>query len=291
MSINRYAWAAALLVGPAAVAAIWVGGCGKTAPPLPGAAHPRLVTFSPALTQMAFDMGLGAHVVGVTGQCTVPSGFHPAVVGDAFQVVAEPILAAQPDAVLIQMDAKRFEPFCRVAPRVKVVAFTIETLDDIAAAIGKIGEVAGRPDLADAALAKWKKELQEAEDLAAGKARPRVFFVMGYRRPATGGANSFVSQMIARAGGQDAAGTFGRWSAVGAEDVAGAKPDVLVCLMDSDAGKPDDARTYWQGVFRAAGRPAVRVVILTDPGWTVPGLRTAGYVRQLAGILHGEGPR
>jgi hypothetical protein len=56
--------------------------------------------------------------------------------------------------------------------------------------------------------------------------------------------------------------------------------------MDSDAGKPDDARTYWQGVFRAAGRPAVRVVILTDPGWTVPGLRTAGYVRQLAGILH-----
>ena len=56
------------------------------------AASPRIISFSPALTGIVFEMGLGDHVVGVTKYCELPPGQSRPVAGDAQNVNPEKIL-------------------------------------------------------------------------------------------------------------------------------------------------------------------------------------------------------
>ena len=284
MSRNRY-WQVILCAALAAAGIAAPYACKSSGTPLPNAPHPRIVTYSPALTQMVVDLGLGSHLVGVTSQCTVPADLHPAVVGDAFNVGVEAILSVKPDVVLTQIDAQRFEAVRRVDPSVRIEFFKIERIEVIPAAVERIGKIVGREDLSAAALAKWEKDLQAVERFIAGKPRPRVLFVMGYEQPSTGGAGTFISDMIERAGGVNAAGGLSGWSDISLEYAIGAKPDVIVCLLDSATQKADAARKFWAPVVSGGERP-VRLEIVTDRQWTIPGLHTAGYVRKLAQIIH-----
>ena len=88
---------------------------------------PRIVSFSPSISSMLYDMGLGEQVVGVTTQCRIPDGYHPAVVGDALSVNVEAILAAHPDVILTQVDPARFAAVASAAPKVQIVYLSIET--------------------------------------------------------------------------------------------------------------------------------------------------------------------
>jgi iron complex transport system substrate-binding protein len=283
------------LAGLAAVAALLLHGCKDKPAPSPSAARPRIVTYSPALTQMVVDLGLGANLVGVTSQCTVPPELHPAIVGDAFHVGVEAILSARPDVILVQMNAERFNAVRSVEPNIVVEHFTIERIADIPPAIERIGRIAGREDLSRDALAKWRTDLEAAGKIAAsgpaasgGARRPRVLFVLGYRGPSTGGEGTFLADMIEQAGGDNVAADLKGWAQVGLEYAINAKPDVLVCLLDSQTQSAAAAREYWQPVL-GSGPKAARMVVLTDRKWTIPGLHTAGCVRKLAEILHGGG--
>jgi iron complex transport system substrate-binding protein len=312
-------WAAWMLAS--ALAGASACGCKDKTVPLPSAASPRLVTYSPALTKLVLDMGLGDHIVGVTNLCDVPPGLRPRRVGDIMRPPSvEAILSVKPDAILIQQDAGGFEPVRLVAPNIRVEHFTIETIADIPPAVERIGQICGRPDDAKAALAKWRSDLDAAEAVAAGRAmpatgaaamraatavaasvpagesaaemnrtkRPRVLFVMGYQNPSTGGAGTFISDMIERAGGVNAAAELRMWSPIGLEYALSVRPDVLVCLLDSPAQNESDARAFWQPALRAGAR----WVVLSDRNWEIPGLHTAGCVLKLANILHGaEGDR
>ncbi|MFW6146721.1 MAG: hypothetical protein ACOC7R_05245, partial [Planctomycetota bacterium] len=60
-------------------------GCDRPEPtPAP---PPRLVTAAPHITEIAFDMGLGDHVVGVSRFCerVLPPGESRTVIGDVFR--------------------------------------------------------------------------------------------------------------------------------------------------------------------------------------------------------------
>ena len=48
--------------------------------------RPRIVTLSPALTAIVFDMGLGDHVVGVSEYAAPPDGQSRPIVGDSQNV-------------------------------------------------------------------------------------------------------------------------------------------------------------------------------------------------------------
>ena len=78
---------------------VFAAGCDEQAPDT-DTPHPRLITYSPAITQMVFDMGLGDHVVGITKFCRLPEGQSRPVVGDNLNIRIEPILSVQPDLIL-----------------------------------------------------------------------------------------------------------------------------------------------------------------------------------------------
>ena len=232
-------------------------------------------------------MGLGDHVVGVTSQCILPQGVERPRVGDAFSAnVTEAILSVKPDLVLVQVNPDKFKTLREVDPNVKVEHFTIERLADIPTAMTRIAALAGKPDAAKTAVGQFEAELVAVDKRVAGVARPRVLFVMGFKQPSTGGGDTFLGDMIERAGGTNVARDMAGWKGLNIESVLSLKPDIIVCWIDSAYDKADEARDYWMKLKDLPAAQSGRVVVVDDRYWTIPTRRTSQYVAKLADIVH-----
>ena len=248
---------------------------------------PRIVSFSPALTRILFDMNLGHHVVGVTRFCRLPDGIERPRIGDAESISAETILAVRPDIILTQSLPERFRGVTDADPRVKVVAIPIVRLDDVPVAIERIGEVVGQPELAAATRDAFLARLASVRRSVAAREPVRVLFVMGTDRPTAFGPDNFVHDLIELAGGTnagaDVAGTA-PWRPTHIDAIVATAPDVIVCHVPS--AQADRARAYWLQWSNLPAARAGRVVVMTDPDWLRPSMRLAELAAVLAEKIH-----
>ena len=161
----------------------------------------RVVSFSPAITQMMFDMGLGERVVGVTRFCELPAGTKRPRVGDALSFSSEAILAVRPDVIFTQTSAAKFQGVLDVDRHVRVIPMNIESLSDIPAAMIKIGQELGCEKAARQKAGAFNQDIQAVEQHVRILPRKRTIFLMGTDRPTAAGEGTFVADMIAAAGG------------------------------------------------------------------------------------------
>ncbi len=263
--------------------ALFSAGCQKDTYK-PSAPHPRLVILSPALTKLVFDMRLGEHVVGVTNFCQLPQHQQRPVVGSALSIRVEPILAVAPDVVLTQIEPGKFDPLRKIKPDIRIEHFTIETLEDIAAGMERIGRIVGQPDIGAQAAKNFREKLQQVQRQMAGLPRKRVMFVIGYEDPLTPGKGTFIDEMITLAGGRNvAAARFRGWKKTAGEFMVQSAPEVIITQCKS--AQKEEAGNYWRELFEKAPNPAPRVVIVTDSDWTVPAGHLGDYTARLAEMI------
>lgn len=273
--------AVAMMLAVAAIVA--AHGCKRAAPV--NVPPPRIVSYSPALTEMIFGMGLGQHVVGVTGQCEPPE--KRPVVGDSYSINVEAIAAVEPDIVMIQQRADKFDALKRVKPDVRIEHFDIETLAEIATALERIGKLAGDEKAGVAARQAYMDKLDSVRKMTRGLERPKVLFLIAYQydKPGTGGQSSFIHEMIDIGGGVDAAGEFKRWADLEAEAIMKMQPDVLIVW--TRPGSEEQARKYW-GDMPGLTAPKDRRFVVSDRNWTIPSPRVADLAMQMADMIHPE---
>jgi iron complex transport system substrate-binding protein len=263
-----------------------LGGCSQPTKP-PDRPAPRVVSFSPALTEILFDMGLGEHVVGVTRFCKLPAGVQRPRVGDAVPNT-EAVLAVWPSVIFTQSSPAKFQGVRDLDPDVRVVQVQLEALNDLPAAMDRIGEVLDRADLAAKHKAAFAAKLDAVRRRVAGRPRPRVLFVMGTDRPVASGPGTFVSDLIELAGGVNAGADIPgqvRWRPTHIEAVLKAAPDVLICQVSS-AEQADAARGYWLKWRDLPAARAGRVYVVTDVHWSIPSTRLADLAPKLAEMIH-----
>ncbi len=251
-------------------------------------APPRIVSFSPALTEIVFDMGLGEYVVGVTRLCRLPEGVDRPRLGDAFTINTEMILSVRPDVILTQSGAEKFKGICDINPAVRVESFQLETLDDISAAIERIGEIVGRSDLAKKRNTDFTAKLESIRRRVSGQTKPRVLFVMGTDRPTVAGGDNFIADLIDVTGGVNAGTDIPgktHWRRTHIDAIAKAAPDVIICQV-FDKGQADSARKYWLGWKDLPAAESGRVYVVTDPHWSIPSMRLADLASDLSYIIH-----
>lgn len=272
-------------------------GCGEESRETAGP-RPRIVGLAPALTRMTFDMGLGDHIVGISGFTKLPDGEERPVVGDYMDVRIEPLLAVDPEIVLTQSDISQFETFQKAAPEVRIEHFEIETLADIAAAMERIGRITGNEEIGLAAGREFQEKLDAIRRRHSGRRhsgrrhseghRPKVLFVIGYEQPLGCGSETFIDEMITLVGGENVlAGEFEGWKNTGLEAVLGTRPDIVVCQCQ--AGCEEETVRYWSDL--GEGRFATRVFAVTDSDWTIPAGHLADYAERLDRMVHAGGPR
>ena len=271
------------------LAILMFSGCGRDLP-RSEATPPRTVSFSPAVTDMLFQMGLGDHIVGVTTYCQPPGRLDIPIVGSDLNITAEPILAVAPDVLITQTDPKRFETLRRLKPDILIEYIRIETLGDIADAMARIATLLGESDKGSIARDEFLVGLDKVRRRVAGRPRPRVIFVMGHHDPSTAGRATFINELIEVAGGVNAsAEKYKGWKKIGIEPLLKLAPDLIVC--ESEASVADEARRYW-GELTAASPNKVRIHVVTDRRWTIPTGRMADtFAPMLADFIHPETAR
>ena len=248
-----------------------------------------MVSFSPAITQMMFDMGLGEQVVGVTSFCELPAGAKRPRVGDALWPTSEAILAVHPDVIFTQTAPAKFQGVLDVDSHVKVVPLAIESLGDIPAAMLKIGQELGCERTASQKADAFNQAVEAVEQHVRLLPRKRTIFVMGTDRPTAAGEGTFVADMIAAAGGVNVgAAVSGQtiWRPAQIEAVIAVRPEVLICQVSPE--KEAEAKAYWMQWKDIPAARAGQVYVVSDPDWSIPGPNLAKLLPKLAAMIHGE---
>ncbi len=248
---------------------------------------PTLASLAPALTQMLYAMDLGDQVVGVSRYCTLPEGVERPVLGDALTVSTEAVLAADPDALLIQSDPSKYDTLRQLDPSLRVEHFTVETTADIVAALRRLGELAGHPERGAQRADALEAGLAELRAQAEGVERPSVLFVMGSEKPGSAGRGSFVHELIELAGGRNAAGELEGWPTLSLEYVLAAQPEVLICWSSEQDAQRD--RDRWMALEDLPAAQSGRVHVVTAKSWTLPTPLLLDHARQLQTWLHPDG--
>ena len=203
----------------------------------------RVVSLSPAVTEIMFALGAGDLLVGRTDFCTYPAEANqiPSI-GGISNLNIESILACQPDLVISgsmvgkkatdQMDQMGTPMVCVIEkPR-------FDALYDNIAAIGKLVGKEREADSLNALLRDCVIAL-DTDTLAQSRNNaitPKVYYVVGYG-PAgnfTAGGNTFINDIIRMAGGRNIAEEVSGWS-YSLEALMKEDPDYIIVRREDSA--------------------------------------------------------
>jgi iron complex transport system substrate-binding protein len=250
----------------------------------------RIVSLSPANTEIVFTLGAGDRLVGGTDFDDYPP--EAAALPDVATftgVVMEQVVGLQPDLVLAA--GNDFTPDDDIARMrelgLPVVVVYAESVDEVLADIELIGRAIGEADAATSITGSMADRLEEVSTAAeAMGSRPRTFYQLGSEPEIYGPApDSFIADMIELAGGTPITTSDPAVFSIPLETLISADPEVIV-VGDANYGVcPADvmSRPGWSGIT-AVKEGAVRAV--DDIPVTRPGPRLAEGLASLARAIH-----
>ncbi|HEX6849965.1 MAG TPA: helical backbone metal receptor [Candidatus Polarisedimenticolaceae bacterium] len=267
-----------------------LAGCGPNAPGPPTGAHPqRIVSLSPALTEILFALGLGDRVAGVTSFCDwPPEAREKAKVGGYADPSVETILGLRPDLVIVSPGPGNRDAALvieRAGIRVQVVP--AETLDETFAAFRLVADAAGVPERGAALAAEVRSRLDAVAARVAGAPKVRALFCVQTDPVIVAGAATLPSELLEIAGGVNVV-PLPRYPRLGVETLLELAPEaILQSRMDApEPGSEGSEAAFWR---RWSSIPAVRdgrVYVLENPLALRPGPRVGVAAEQLAALLH-----
>jgi iron complex transport system substrate-binding protein len=230
-------------------------GCRREPAVAPAAAEgPRVASLAPSVTEMVFAVGGGDRLVGRTTACNYPpEAAAVPVVGGFGEPSVERLLVARPTVVLDVALADetiggRLEKAGLRRERVRC-----ERLDDIPAALEVVGRCVGEDARAATLAAELRAGIAALRAGAAGATnRPTVYVEIWNDPLMTAGRDSFLSDLVALAGGQNLGDEADRdYFQVSSEWVVARNPDVVLCGYRSAEGQARDTvlrRSGWENV-------------------------------------------
>ncbi len=195
----------------------------------------RIVSVSPAVTAILFDLGAGDRLVGRTDYCTYPAAVDSIVsFGGNSNLNIEMILSLHPDLVISGSMIPRESVAALNALGVPMVCVIEQTrFDSLYGNITKIGRLIGCEEQArqinDTLLRRVEKVTQQLQNTLSQQCRPKVYYVVGFGKGGnfTAGGNTFINDVITMAGGENIAQDVKGWS-ISIEAVFQSDPDYIV---------------------------------------------------------------
>jgi iron complex transport system substrate-binding protein len=258
------------------------------------AAPQRIVSLTPATTEILFALGVGDRVVATDDTSTFPAAAEPLPdVATYGKVDVEQIVGL--DADLVIAGGLGFNPPEAVAQlrdlKIPVLVVYAPSIDGVYHDIDLIGQATGSTPAAAELTGTMRQQMTAINDAvkAAGTA-PRVYYEVGYD-DTTGqifapAKDSFVAEMVTMAGGDVITTADASSYEIPLEDLVAADPQLIVLGVNafySPTPEQVKARAGWK-VMSALKDDAV--VVVQDTEITRPGPRLPTGLRNLAAAIH-----
>jgi iron complex transport system substrate-binding protein len=194
----------------------------------------RVISLSPNLTEMIYDMGAQDQLVGDTDYCKFPPDAEKKEkIGGWVNPNFEKMVSLKPDMVIaLKFHDKSVNTLRKL--KIPVVVLNCDSVEDILATYTQLGKLLGHEKQAEIARKALMKRLAVIQQKAKGKKPLSVLFVVG-RTPGTidqvygvGGKN-FINELIQMAGGVNVmANAMTGYPLVSKEELIKSDPDVIV---------------------------------------------------------------
>jgi iron complex transport system substrate-binding protein len=256
-----------------------------------GAPPARIVSLTPALTEILFAVGAGDRVVGVTDFCDFPPEAKTRTkIGGYVNPSVEAVVALKPDLVVVSPGPGNRDAAMamgRAGLRVEVVQ--AETLDDSLKAVESVATLVGTADTGRALVARIRERLDAVRHRVAAARRVPTLFCVQTEPIYAAGRDTLPSELLEIAGGKNVV-TEPRYPRLSLESVIAAKPEVILqARMDVPAhGATSPEQAFWARWPQIPAVAAKRVVLLDNGVALRPGPRVADAAEELAGVLHPE---
>lgn len=227
--------------------AVLVCACSDTVDERAPDVHERIVTLAPNLTELAFAVGAGDSIVGVSAWSDFPTEASDLpIVGDAFSIDQEQLALLAPDLLLVWESgtpAHTVDKLRQMGYRVAVIR--TRGLADISAAMLRIGDLTGREVTAGEAADEFERRLQALRDQYADADPIDVFYQVSARPLYTVNREHYVSELIAICGGSNVFDDLDELApAVSVEAVVERDPEVMLASTDAGDGGFDAWRRW-----------------------------------------------
>lgn len=227
-------------------------GCKPVPTPQPSSTGlPRVVSLAPSITEIVCALGATNQLVGRSSACDYPPDVvkRIPVIGNFGVPSLERLLAARPDVVLYTdlADLGLDQKLHRIG--LKPARILCNRLDEIPAALVQVGQHVGRAADANRLADSLRFQIAQRRATPVALPRPRVLVLIWNDPLTAAGKNTFISDLIALAGGQNIGDEIDRdYFQVSSEWVLARNPEIVFCF------------------FMASGRP-VREMIMGQAGW------------------------
>ncbi|WP_028307749.1 ABC transporter substrate-binding protein [Desulfitibacter alkalitolerans] len=246
----------------------------------------KIISLTPAVTEILFELGLDERIIGVTEYCNYPeAALKKPKMGDFANPNVELIVDAEPQIVFVaagvQMELiKRLEQL-----GITVFCLDAESVDQVIKNIQMTGEIMGVPEAAQKLTSEMQAKVDAVVLKVKDQERPVVFFEVWDEPLMSAGPGTFINSLIELAGGQNLAGDADtRYPQLSMEVLFERDPDVYIA---NDFHKQSDIMAR-PGYENLTAVKTDRVHTIDDDLVTLPGPRVVLGLEEMARIIHPE---
>jgi iron complex transport system substrate-binding protein len=248
----------------------------------------RIITLAPNLTEIIYSVGAGPRLVGNTTFCDYPAEARQVTkVGDTLHPSIERIIALRPQLILIST-ASQLEAFTLQLNEQNIAVYITDPhdLEGVFQSIEAIGDLVAERERA-ALLVKDLRARAASVEERVGKEKPlTVFYQLSAEPLYTAGRDSFITDLVRRAGGVSVtADVPGAWPRYSEEAALAARPDAVILATGDSMGAQANAEVA-QSLLRSPAVQNKRVFKINGDFLSRPGPRLVDGLEQMARALH-----
>lgn len=194
----------------------------------------RIISTSPSITEILFELGLGDRVVGVTNFCSFPEeACKLPRIGGLLNPNVEIWITLKSDLIIHQDDSHKLKANADNL-RIRTLAVSLKSLEHIYAAIKIIGATMGVPVNADRLIQKLQSGINSFKTRLAGVKKKSVLLLLGDvdepgRELYAVSKTTFLGELLRLAGGENImTDTLAQYPIISKEFVIRQSPEVII---------------------------------------------------------------
>jgi iron complex transport system substrate-binding protein len=249
----------------------------------------RFISLAPNLTEIVFAIGAGDRLVGNTTYCDYPAQAKQIEkVGDTLRPSMERIIALRPQLVLVST-ASQLEAFTQQLSDHQIAVYVTDPhdLEGVFKSIKNLGDLLNETETTTELLRNLRARAEAVENAVTSTKPVSVFYQVSAEPLYTAGRDSFVTDLIKRAGGRSVTENVpGAWPLFSAESALAAQPEAIILPTGGSMGSSN--AEVAPPLRRSPAVKNGRIHKINDDHLARPGPRSVDGLEEIARALHSE---